>query len=280
MGLLMDVSFACECGVVVEETVHVPDPDFSAERSRDSQSTSWDELYCSNCGNEYTIEICNTFSGAIASLEQDEINLNYSMPYYPEEDADDFFWHTESKTHYDIFQAHLKSVRTLLDVDVPDEIRFNLWVMLHGHLVSAIEGYLAGVFIQKVTNSEELTRKLIETDPEFSKRTFSLKEIFERQSSLKSTVATYLKELIFHDLKKIRPMFKAVLGHDFGDIAWLFKDVLKRHDCVHRAGYNKDGEEIDVSRDSVYILLANVERLAGSVEETVRRLDEPDDLPF
>src|SRR5690606_26878519 len=148
------------------------------------------------------------FSGATASLEQEETHLNYSMPYYPDEGVDELFWYTESKAHYDIFQAHLKSVRTLLDVDVPDEIRFSLWVMLHGHLVSAIEGYLAGVFIQKVTNSEDLTRKLIETDPEFSKRTFSLKEIFEKQSSLKSTVAAYLKELIFHDLKKIRPMFR------------------------------------------------------------------------
>ncbi|WP_203525714.1 hypothetical protein [Crenobacter caeni] len=108
----------------------------------------------------------------------------------------------------------------------------------------------------------------------------ALKEIFEEQSTLKVTVATYLKKLIFHDLKKVKPMFKEVLGHDFGDISWLFKDVIKRHDCVHRAGHTKEGNAIEVSKQSVLELLDKVEALAASVETTVNQLNEPDDLPF
>jgi hypothetical protein len=280
MSLQMDISFCCECGEEIEETVYVQDPDFSAEKNKDSQTDSWHEVVCPSCEKEHTVQITNTFYSAMASIDYGAVNVNYGMPYYPEHETDELYWYIESKTHYEIFQSHLKSVRTLLEVNVPEDTLFSLWVMLHGHVVSAIEGYLAGTFIHKVTNSEELIRKLVETDPEFSKRTFTLKEIFEKQSSLKTTVATYLRELIFHDLKKIKPMFKDVLGHDFGDISWLFKDVLKRHNCVHRAGYDKDGEAIDVSKDSVSTLLNNVEALAASVEETVGRLDEPNDLPF
>lgn len=280
MSLQMDISFCCECGEDVGEVVYVQDPNFSAEKNKDSQTDSWQEVYCPSCDQEYTVQVTNTFYGAMASIDFGEVEMNYGMPYYPENESDELYWYIESKTHYEILQNHLKSVRTLLDIEVPADTLFSLWVMLHGHVVSAIEGYLAGTFIHKVTNSEELTRKLVETDPEFSKRTFSLKEIFEKQSSLKVTVATYLKDLIFHDLKKVKPMFRDVLGHDFGDISWLFRDVIKRHDCAHRAGYNKDGEAVDVSKESILELLENVENLASTIESTVNKLDEPDDLPF
>lgn len=276
----MDISFACECGEHVEDIVYVQNPNFSAEKNKDSQTDSWQGVLCRSCDKEYIVQVTNSFYGAMASIDCGYVNVNYGMPYYPKDEADELYWYIDSKTHHEILQNHLKSVRTLLDVEVPPDTLFSLWVMLHGHVVSAIEGYLAGTFIHKVTNSEELIRKLVETDPEFSKRTFTLKEIFEKQSSLKVTVATYLKDLIFHDLKKIKPMFKDVLGHDFGDISWLFKDVMKRHDCVHRAGYNKDGEAIRVSKESVLELLGKVETLADSVESTVSNLDEPDDLPF
>lgn len=70
---------------------------------------------------------------------------------------------------------------------------------------------------------------------------FTLSQLFKEREQIKDTVAKYLHDLIFHDLKKIKPMYKDVLGHDFGDISWLFKAVAKRHDCVHRAGHDKDG---------------------------------------
>lgn len=276
----MDVSFSCKCGEHIDATVYVPEPNFMAEKNKDSGVEHWEEIICKTCGEEHEAYVTNTFYAADCSIDHGNTEANYGMPYYPEDEADELYWYIDSQTHHEILQNHLKSVRTLLEVGVPDDTLFSLWVMLHGHVVSAIEGYLAGTFIHKVTNSEELIRKLVETDPEFSKRTFTLKEIFEKQSNLKVTVATYLKDLIFHDLKKVKPMFKDVLGHDFGDISWLFKDVMKRHDCVHRAGYNKDGEAIDVSKESVLELLDRVEALAASVEATVSKLDEPDDLPF
>lgn len=278
--MLMDISFSCDCGEQVETSVYVPDPDFSAEKNRDSAVEHWEEVLCENCGKEHEAMVVNTFFAADCYIDNGDTEVNYGMPYYPEDEAEELYWYVESKSQYGVLQNHLKSVRTLLDADVPEETLFSLWVMLHGHVVSAVEGYLAGTFIHKVTNSEELIRKLVETDPEFSKRTFTLKEIFEKQSNLKLTVATYLKDLIFHDLKKVKPMFKDVLGHDFGNISWLFKDVVKRHDCVHRAGYNKDGVAIDVSKETLLLLLDNVHDLVESVEKSVNQLEEPNDLPF
>ena len=152
--------------------------------------------------------------------------------------------------------------------------------MLHGHIVSAVEGYLAATFIHNVNKYQSLKRKLVETDPTFAKQTFSMKEIFEKHSSLESTVASCLKDLIFHELKVVKPMFRTVLGHDFGDIGWLFKAVSLRHDCVHRAGYDKENKRIDLSEENISILLENVETLADRLELTVANIEQDQAIDF
>ncbi|ALO34665.1 hypothetical protein CMT41_07990 [Colwellia sp. MT41] len=189
-------------------------------------------------------------------------------------DDDDYDWYeeNESKKHHDLLIEQLNSVDQILDLAVPDNAEFSFLVMIHAHVVSAIEGYLAGVFIHQVCNSEVLTRKLIESDPEFSKRKFTLREIYQEQDALKVTVASYLKGLIFHDLKKIIPMYKSVLEHELKNLSWLFKAVELRHHCVHRAGYDKDGNKIDISVESVSDLLELVNTLGDDINETIKTL--------
>ena len=186
-------------------------------------------------------------------------------------EQEDYEWYeeNENKKHYQLLVDQLESVDMILELDVPEKARFSFLVMIHAHIVSTIEGYLAGVFIHQVCNSEELTRKLVESDPEFSKRKFTLREIYQEKETLKVTVASYLKDLIFHDLKKIKPMYETVLNHKFSDLSWLFKAVEIRHHCAHRAGYNKDGEKVDISVESIADLLNNVNDLAGEIDSTI-----------
>lgn len=56
-------------------------------------------------------------------------------------------------------------------------------------------------------------------------------------------------------------MYETVLNHKFSDLSWLFKAVEIRHHCVHRAGYSKDGEKVDISVESIADLLNNVNDL-------------------
>ena len=96
-----------------------------------------------------------------------------------------------------------------------------------------------------------------------------MREIYQEEENLKATVASYLKDLIFHDLKRIKPMYEAVLNHKFSDLSWLFKSVEIRHHCVHRAGYNKDGEKVEISLESIADLLNHANDLAGEIDSTV-----------
>ncbi|WP_068329560.1 hypothetical protein [Psychrobacter sp. P2G3] len=267
--MLMDISFSCECGERIKETVYVPAPNFMAEQNKDSGSEHYEEIHCDKCHKEHEILVVNTFSGADCYVTSDgSTDVSFGMPYFPESDYndDELAWIMQSETQIEIFQNHIKSVEKILEADIDAEAYFSLLVMLYGHVVAAVEAYLSSTFIHKVTNSEELTRKLIETDPKFSNMKFTLKEIFEEQEKLKITVANYLKDLIFHDLKKVKPMYKDVLDCEFGDISWLFKAVIIRHHCVHRAGYDKENTKIELSVEILRELVTRAQDLTSLIE--------------
>jgi len=93
----------------------------------------------------------------------------------------------------------LSSVENILNVAVSPKDEFNLLVMLHAHVIASVEQYISSTFIHHVTNSDALTRKLIESDPEFGNRKFTLDKIYLKQEELKVTVASYLKSLNYGD---------------------------------------------------------------------------------
>lgn len=175
-------------------------------------------------------------------------------------------WYMHTQTQIGKFDTQIRNVLEILEFEVSSDAQFSLLVMLHGHIVAAVESYLASTFIREVTNSEDLIRKLIETDPVFSEMTFTLKEIYRKHESLQLTVATYLRNLIFHNLSKVKPMFKSVLNCNFGDISWLYSAVNVRHHCVHRAGLDKEGNKVNLSKESIKDLANRSSKLVHFIE--------------
>ncbi len=176
-------------------------------------------------------------------------------------------WEINSTEQLTTFRSHLESVNKLINLDLDKDTQFSLLVMLHAHIVSATESFLSSTFISEVTNSDVLIRKLIESDPEFGKRKLTLKEIYERHENLKITVASYLKDLIFHRLPKIKLMYLTVLEIDFEDISWLITAIEVRHDCVHRAGFNKEGERVEITKESIKELAKNCDALCEKIAQ-------------
>ena len=186
---------------------------------------------------------------------------------YYEEDIE---WDIVSSEQLSALQNHLKSSLNLLNqTDVNNQTEFDFFVMLHTHIVASMEAFLASTFIHEVTNSDELTRKLIENDPEIGKKELTLKEIYKEHENIKTIVAKYLKGLIFHRLKKIKPMYKSVLGVDFGNISWLFKAVELRHHCAHRAGSDNDGNKIQVSKRDIETLIEYCDILSKEISKQI-----------
>lgn len=203
-------------------------------------------------------------SGSYVSLSQWDLED-------PEED--ELEWEVDNSDQLEMFNKQLAQIPEILRINITGDAQFSLLVMLHAHVVSALEHFLSTTFIHRVTNSEKLTRKLIETDPEFGSRKFTVNEIYAQYNNIKSTVAAYLKGIIFHDMRKVKPMYAEVLSYDFGDISWLFRAVIVRHDCVHRAGYDKEGNPVTVSVESIKELVKSCRNLAGTIDAHVQELE-------
>lgn len=259
----IDVDFVCPCGAFVEETISSAGPNLNAETYADSCQGWWETLVCDGCGKEFEAHVTSAVFETTVSVAG-IIDLNWEIQ--DEQEEDDLIWEIESTTQLEVYKKVARDVVLLLEMDHPKETQATLHNMLYAQVVTAVEAYLSGIFIHKVVNSAPLTRKLVESDPELAKRQFSLKEIFTQWENLKILVAKHLKDFIFHDIKKVKPMYKSVLGIDFGDVSWLFRAVLIRHDCVHRNGFDKDGNQNEIDKKAITDLIQKCTYLVSTVE--------------
>lgn len=214
--MLLDISFVCGCGKQCASTVNCPEPDFDVERNIDSGVSTEDFVSCVSCRREYRVSITNFQQGVYCAIDDGVVEVIFDVPYYDRDYTDEeLAWIITSSADspLEVFRSQLASVDAILASRLRDDARFSLHVMVYAHIVAAIEGYLSSTFIQTVTNSKELMRVLVETDPEFSNRSISLSNVFKAADSIKVEVASYLQDLIFHKIDKIKPMYLSVLGN-------------------------------------------------------------------
>lgn len=170
------------------------------------------------------------------------------------------------KSWIELFDESIDACRDILSLNVRTSSSKILLVMLHAHIVSAVESYLSSTFIEHALSTKLNMRRLVESDPEFATRKFSIKEIFTKNEELKNDLSKYLRTLIFHDIAKVKRMYQSVLKIDFEEITWLFQAVTTRHHCVHRAGYDKDGNGVQLTTESVKSLIDQAAEFVHKVE--------------
>jgi hypothetical protein len=85
---------------------------------------------------------------------------------------------------------------------------------------------------------------------------------------LEEEIRNYLLDLIWHNLEKIKPMYKFTLGIDFpNDLKPLFQAIVIRHDIVHRNGKTKEGKESQLSRADVEQLLTDIPHFSQFIDK-------------
>ena len=208
---------------------------------------------------EHVIHISESSPSEILSKIDGLSSQNYVhlQPYELDSDPyeDELIWDILSSEQFENFLKSIKGAQDLNSNLPMHGEKFYFHVMLHAHVVASIEAFLSSIFIHSVTNSKELIRKVIETEPQFKDQKIALSEIYLKQESIKSIVADYLKGIIFHKIKIAARLYKSVLGIDFGNIKWLSEAIALRHDCTHRGGLDKQGEKINISESSINELI-------------------------
>jgi hypothetical protein len=168
---------------------------------------------------------------------------------------------------YQLFADAVLDIERLLDVGVPEPVQARYLQLLYVNVISAMESYLSEAFISTTLADPEIFRTFIETTPEFQAEKISVSDIFKEQDGLKSKANEYLAKVAWHNLAKVRKMYQATFGIRFPeDIGNIYRAILIRHDLVHRNGKNRDGVQIQITREQVIELIRNVEHFIQEID--------------
>ena len=164
------------------------------------------------------------------------------------------------------FLEGLSDIRRLAETPVDDETAQCLFRLLYVNVVTVLETYLSDAFTNTVLNDSALLRKFIETTPDFKKQKLSLSDVFNAIDELDDTAKEYLREIVWHNIRRVKPMYRDVLNVEFPDSRPTFRAIKVRHDLVHRNGKTKDGEPIQIDKGHVLAL-------AREADDFVRQID-------
>jgi hypothetical protein len=156
------------------------------------------------------------------------------------------FHSAETNTNFiQTFKNDVRGLRALLQQTQPASARVKqaLLRMLYSSAITALETYLSDAFYQTVIKDESLIERLMLTTPEFTEKKYSLSEVVEWKKRTKEKVSDYLFNIVWHNLAKVRCMYRDVLHVNFPDDASaVYAAVVIRHDIVHRSGRTKTGK--------------------------------------
>ena len=139
--------------------------------------------------------------------------------------------------------------------------------MLYVYDIAVIDAYLADTFILTVLKTEESKRIFVENFKDFKEKSFSFQDIFKQMENIDRIISDTLRDVVYHNLPRVREMYRAILKVQFGDIRNLMIAVIKRHLIDHRNCIDRDGKEVIVSEEDVLELMQQVSVFVKTIDD-------------
>lgn len=172
---------------------------------------------------------------------------------------------------YHNFAGAILDVEKMLEAKIDSSVETCFYRLLYVNVITAMETYLSDAFMNSVVPDKELMRLFVETTPEFKAEKISLSEVYKAAEDIEHKAKSYLIDVVWHNLSRVKPMYKAVLGIEFNnEMGDLVKAILKRHDIVHRNGKTKSGEDIVLTKNDVTQLISKVENFIQDIDCELR----------
>ena len=144
-----------------------------------------------------------------------------------------------------------------------------LYRQLFAGAITSLEAFLSSTLIREVLSSESNKRKFVENYLPYRDEQIVLSDIYKRMQTIDTIIHEELRGLMYHNLGKIKPIYKDVLDVDLGDIREVMKAVQIRHDIVHRSGKDKDGKLHSIKREDVIKVVEDVSSIMSVVNTKI-----------
>ena len=136
-----------------------------------------------------------------------------------------------------------------------------------GSVITSLESFLWETVTYWVDHDDTVLKNIVTQIPVFRDETIKLGQIFEKRETLKNDVRAYLQNLVWHQWNKVAPLFKLGLEIDIPGFKQFEAALIKRHDIVHRSGFTKTGERVDVNVIAIETLCDQIIRFASEVSD-------------
>ena len=166
-------------------------------------------------------------------------------------------------------EERLRAIEDTLNLTGPPAATNLATQLAHSAAITALESYLWDTAKYWVANNEDILRRFVTTNSDLASRSLKLASIFGRVSKLKEEVEEYLQNFVWHRLHKVKPILEGGLEIEVPDISDLMREILVRHDVIHRNGRTKDGKEVSLNHDDVHRAIKLVRDFSSSIEEEI-----------
>ncbi len=200
-------------------------------------------------------------------------DFDYGLQHSP--DFDDWSDYELPEDPYDIFISSYDDSKEILSQYGDNSGDHLINRMVFSQQITALEAYLCDTLTKAVLENKEALKKLLEDDKGLKKQKFHLKEIYEEHDLVSKKVREYLRNVLYHNLTKVDSLYNYALDIkilDFDvDKSSLFQAIKYRHDCVHRNGFDKDGEKLnEFTKQYVQSIADEIKKLVENIEENLK----------
>lgn len=250
--------FRCsECEEMIEETIEsIPSPNLLSDHDTYTGTLETDctDIECPTCHKNYNIQLTSSIYGG--ELYSDDLDEDTEMEV---EDIDDNYFENYSEIvesnslFFDTFCTQMEANKRLFEnfVLAPD-LEISLNKLLFVNIITCLETYLSDALINSVLDNESNLKRFVENFKDYKDRSFKLCDIYNRMDNLKKLVKEDLYNLMYHNLPKIRAIYKKILNIDFpNNNDDIMKKINDRHHLVHRNGKDLDGNQIIISKEEL-----------------------------
>ena len=140
-----------------------------------------------------------------------------------------------------------------------------------GAEISALEAYLWEVAYYWVEYDEDVYKNIVENLQHFNEKTIKLGDIFKQHETLKTEVREYLQNLVWHRWDQVGRLFTSGFGFKPPSFKVFESALTKRHDIVHRSGFDKHGNAVDVTIEEIQELRNEILKFSNELENSLTR---------
>lgn len=178
-----------------------------------------------------------------------------------------FFKKEHEQTFAKYKEIQSKILQLLEESIIPEDCKNYFYQQQYISLFANLEYFLYGTFMWETCQSYENYKKIVDifaTDKfKFNK---AIKSIFKGEHNIlqEKTFLAQTNYIIYHNKEQINTIFYTAFDINI-DLSCLDYEIDIRQDIVHRVGYNKKGDYVQITKDDILALNDKIDKLLEDI---------------